>query len=1018
MHNFSSSYQKLNKEQQKAVDAIEGPVMVLAGPGTGKTQILAMRIANILLKTDTNPSSILALTFTESGASAMKKRLISLIGETAYQVNIQTFHSFCNDVIQSNPEHFPELSEGEALADFDRFELFQSLFQNESLDILRPANAPLLYVRSAMQAIQDLKREGISPEKFEKILHHESKIFESQKEDMKKGARTKSEKLIAKNSELLHLYSSYQKAMKKLKKFDFEDMITLTIRAFEEHADLLTEYQERLQYFLVDEYQDTNSAQNNVLSQLASYWKDHANVFVVGDPNQSIYRFQGASLENTFSFLETYPQATVIALRENYRSTQTILNVASTLLHKSAQKTPTSEQLSTLHETLNAQKLGGIALQYVEAETNSLEHIYIAEKISSLLTQGVPPQEIAIIVRHNADLTTLAETLYRWGIPTEVEGGRDILTYPLIDQLLSLFRAILNIRVGGPSVNFFTVMNYSWLNLPSMLILKLSRFSAIHKTEQLSVLLDKKLKQEFVDTLSEEEYTQLLIIQKFVEKLHEWQYLDVNSTFPQWFETVITESGFLDHMLSRIDRVSQLNKLNSLFSEVKRLAHHDHQLHLSRFIEIVDVMIEHRISLNEQALEKNSNAVRLITAHKSKGLEWQHVFITTMIDKKWGNNVVKNLLPLPEGILQHTKAFDTQKNEDERRLFYVALTRAKEAIYITSPQILNINGSTKETTPSLFIEEIQSKYIENKSIREEVKDIERLLPKLLSTQSNELEIHTDEQAFLHTILERFKLSPTALNTYLECPYKFKLNNLYKIPRAKQPFLSFGTAIHTALEFYFSEWKKYGDAPTLKETQQAFTTALQKELLTEKEFVIREKKGIDLLTSYFDNYVNELVKPLFTEKPFGFGFSKTVLDDIPLSGKVDKIEWINPQEKLVKVVDYKTGRPKSRNEIEGKTKNSNGNYKRQLVFYKLLTELDRTFKLKVEEAEFDFVQPMSSGKMKKESFHIVQEEVDALKQLIRETMEKVRNFEFPKTEDRSICEECEFKKHCWGETSFV
>ena len=1010
---FSTSYQKLNQEQQKAVDTIEGPVMVLAGPGTGKTQILAMRIANILLKTDINPSSILALTFTESGASAMRKRLISLIGETAYQVHIQTFHSFCNDVIQSNSEFFPELSHGDALADLDRFELFRQIIQSEPLSLLRPINAPLHYVKAAMGAIQNLKREGLMPDEFEKLISEQQAIFEQEKDEMKKTERAKKEKSLSKNSELLLIYKSYQQKLKESHKFDFEDMITLTLKAFRQDELLLAEYQERLQYFLVDEYQDTNSAQNQILSLLSSFWQEKANVFVVGDPNQSIFRFQGASLENTYSFLDKFPKATIISLIENYRSTQTILD-ASTSIIKKSHLIPSIQQISQLDQPLHSQKNAGDLVELIEADTSALEQLWIAEKISQLLKSGTPASEIAIIVKENKELQFYAEALYNWSIPTEIEGGADILIDSLITQLISLFRLIAHIRHGTQEVNVFTVMNYSWLSLPKLVILKLSRFAGSKRLDQFSILLSQQLKEEFVSTLDESEKDDFTKIETFLTKLHNWQQQDANKTFPQLFEIVLSESGFLNHVLSRVDRISQLNKLNSLFAEIKRLAQQDHQFCLTRFIEVVDIMLEHNISLRELDLEKNSDAVRLITAHKSKGLEWQFVFLTAVIDGKWGNKKNKELLPLPDGILQHTKVDKIEKNEDERRLFYVGLTRAKKQVFITIPKNSSNGLSVKETIPSLFVEELDKKLIIKKNVSDEIKNISQLLPKLLTSENAQSTIAEDEQAYIDTILDRFKLSPTALNTYLECPYKFKLNNLYKIPRAKQPFLSFGTAIHAALEYHFSSWKKSDSPPSIDQTIHEFTISLQRELLTPDEFLIRQEAGVKLLTDYFAYYQTELRKPLYTEKPFGFGFSKTILGDIPLSGKVDKIEWVNPEQKMVKVIDYKTGNPKSRNDIEGKTKNSNGNYKRQLVFYKLLTELDRTFKLKVAEAEFDFVQPMKSGKLKKESFQIVDEELDELKQIIRDAMTKIRDYQFPKTKDFLICEKCEFKKHCWGE----
>ena len=263
---FTQAYQRLNDEQKLAVDTTDGPVMVIAGPGTGKTQILATRIANILLKTDTNPSSILALTFTESGASAMKKRLISLIGQAAYSVRIQTFHGFCGDVISLHPEFFRLDIQSEPLSDLDRYQLFEEILKSNNFESIKPVNSPFFYLRSLVKNIQDLKREGITPERFEQILKQEGQLIETDSESWKKVEKEKRTKSYKKNLELLIVYQQYQQQLVEKHRYDFEDMIAFTVEAFQQNELLLLEFQEKFQYFLIDEYQDTNSAQNQVIT--------------------------------------------------------------------------------------------------------------------------------------------------------------------------------------------------------------------------------------------------------------------------------------------------------------------------------------------------------------------------------------------------------------------------------------------------------------------------------------------------------------------------------------------------------------------------------------------------------------------------------------------------------------------------------------------------------------------------------------------------------------------------------
>ena len=313
---FDKAYKALNTEQRLAVDTIEGPVMLVAGPGTGKTQTLALRIANIISKTDTPASSILALTYTESGARAMKARLTSMIGGEAYYANISTFHAFCQGVIKDNPDIFTINPASEPLSDLEKLKLIRSLIDNSNLNVLRPPGARYHYASAVLSAIANLKREGIDPEEFDELLMEEEAYLKSDDaSELKKTEITKRGRNLAKNRELNLLFRSYQSTLKVQGSFDFEDMISTVVDAFKQNEDLLFSCQEKYLYILVDEYQDTNSAQNELMLLLAKYWGTEANVFVTGDPDQSIMRFQGASIENQLSFIKAYPNATVITLK-------------------------------------------------------------------------------------------------------------------------------------------------------------------------------------------------------------------------------------------------------------------------------------------------------------------------------------------------------------------------------------------------------------------------------------------------------------------------------------------------------------------------------------------------------------------------------------------------------------------------------------------------------------------------------------------------------------------------------
>ena len=994
---------KLNSAQKQAVNIIDGPVMVIAGPGTGKTQIIAARIAKILKTTDTPPDGILALTFTESGAKAMRQRLIDTIGETAYYVNIFTFHSFCSSVIQEFPDRFIISHEMEPLSELERVEIFHQILDKFDFEYIKPINQPFFYTQAIIKSIQDLKREAINPQDFKSILKKEKTNLLKSK--LSKTALQDAKKQLSKNQELLQTYTAYQKTLTERGRYDFEDMINLVVDAFKRDKNLLRTYQERLLYFLVDEYQDTNSAQNQVVDLLASYWGDQANIFVVGDSDQSVFRFQGASLENIISFTKTYPTSTIITLDDNYRSTQTILDTSYHLIQKNHFQIKDIVKI-TQPKLKSQQKSPGSKINLVKFPSEILETYWLAQKANQLIAKGIKPSDIAVIFRHNADASDLADMFAKLNIPVDIEGGGNVLQDPLIQKLIILMRAINNSPNNLEDLDLFTLLHYQFFEFDSLDILKITRSASQKKTSIINIILSPDFKKLNL--------TNHQIFINFIHQLTQWQQLDSQLTFSEFFEVLAKDSGLLDWIVSQSDAVEKLNRLNSLFSEIKRLNNANHQLNLNSFLQALELMEINYLKINEKDLDIKTNSVTLTTAHKAKGKEWSHVFIYKAIDGKWGNNRIRELIKLPQAILKNTDISKKEKNEDERRLFYVALTRAKKKAFITYSERYSAITHIKETIPSMFISELPQKYL--KLITPSQAKPKKVLLKFLEpiNKNNKAKPAFSEKQFLTTILKDFKLSPTALNTYLTCPYKFKLNNLIRVPRAKQSYLSFGTAVHKALEMFHRQFIHDDKYPSKQYLLNQFKFSLKKEVLINKDHKTRLKQGNQILSAYYNYYQDDFKKPLFTEKFFGYGWSKVFLGDIPLAGKVDRIDWLNQSDKTVAVIDYKTGKPKTRNQILGKTKDSQGDYYRQLVFYKLLAQLDQNFRPEVVSAELDFVEPVKPGKFKKEQFKINPDDVKQLRQTIKTVMKQIRSLNFSRTKDRSHCVRCEYQRHCWPE----
>ncbi|OGK58982.1 hypothetical protein A3G65_04595 [Candidatus Roizmanbacteria bacterium RIFCSPLOWO2_12_FULL_37_7b] len=1001
---FSKVFAQLNPAQKKAVETIEGPVMVIAGPGTGKTHVLAARIAQILKKTDTPPYAILALTFTDSAAVNIRKRVVNMIGKAGYYVNISTFHAFCSDVIKTHPEYFPIDRGSEPLNDLERYDFFQNIIEASKLDILKPINRPLFYIQDIIHAISNLKREGVTPAEFLKIVKRE---FERQETKLTKIEEALREKNKKKNTELANIYSEYEKKLRSHIRYDFDDMIALVVEAFKKNTLLLREYQEKLLYFLVDEYQDTNSSQNTVIELLAHYWGVKANLFVVGDPNQSIFRFQGASIENTLSFVKRFPHAEIITLEKGYRSPQLIYDAAYSLIqyntltteneHKTLMKA-VNKKLITIHS-----KGGKISIAALPSQT--LELVYVVETIKQLIQKGTKLEEIAVLYRNNSDANEIQEMLDKWSVPYEISGGANILEAETIRQLLQLFRVIRDIRQGTESGELYEVLSYEWIDVSKMLTMKIGRAAGRARLSIYNLITQgyEIFKKNYCgnDVSKIEFHT----AEKFIANLEKWNTDDANMIFTAWFEMMLKESGYLDWILKQETKIELLTNLNSLFREVKALVRDNHELKLEQFIHAVETMRDHRIQIQAEDLNIEKGSIHLSTVHRAKGREWEYVFIIHCIDGKWGNARIRELIPLPRGLLKNTDISKKEKNEDERRLFYVAITRAKKSVCISYPETIISDHTSRDVSGSMFIEEIGEKNFIIKDIRNLTEEADKHLENILRPRETPL-INITDQDFFRKLIENFKLSVTAMNTYLRDKDEFIENVLLRVPRAKPEPMAFGTAIHKALERLYKVKMENGDL-RLESLLKVFEISLEKELLYSTDLERRLKYGKEVLKRYYEEHTSDRVEPLFVERFFGYGFSKTVLDNIPLTGRIDRIDWVDKGKKQARVVDYKTGRAKTIHDIEGKTISSQlskreqnlpesirGPYKRQLLFYKLLTQLDQTFVPIVTEGVFDFVEAhKETGKLIKRKFELKDEEVSELKNLIREVMKEIRELKF-------------------------
>jgi len=452
---FDEAYARLNAEQKQAVDTTEGPVFVIAGPGTGKTQVLTLRIANILRTTDTPPDGILALTFTEAATAEM--RLAKVIGSAAYRVRIHTFHGFAESIIGRFPDQFPRIIGAQVASDTDRAEILDRAILETPVKHLRPFGDPLYYHGPAARAISTMKRENVTPDALEALLTEAEQTFDAMEGKVHekgkyagqmKGDFVKQLKQLEKTRDLLAVYRAYEEGLTAVRRYDFEDVILEVLRALDEDEQFRLQVQEGLLYILADEHQDANRAQNALLEHLSGFF-ERPNLFIVGDEKQAIYRFQGADLDNVHFFRSRFPDTTIIALIENYRSTQTILDAALSLVAASPDERLSRAKLLASGEAAKGGKKGAAAprpISVLAYPTPEAEMAELARNVRAALEEGVPAGEIAVLVRRNRDVADVAAGLVRAGIVVTGAGESDALHNRFVEALVRLLTAVAEPR--------------------------------------------------------------------------------------------------------------------------------------------------------------------------------------------------------------------------------------------------------------------------------------------------------------------------------------------------------------------------------------------------------------------------------------------------------------------------------------------------------------------------------------------------------------------------------------------
>ena len=1020
---FREEYQKLNEQQQLAVDTIEGPVMVIAGPGTGKTQILGARIARILLETDVMPDNILCLTYTDAGVVAMRKRLLGFIGADAYKVGLYTFHAFCNEVIQENLTLFEKTSL-DPISELESIELFKEL-----IDAF-PKNHPLkryrgdvyFEIKNLQSLFSDMKKEGWTPafinQKIDEYLadlpNREDFIYKRKYKhfnagDLKKDKIEEEQEKMNKLHAAVNEFDHFQQRMRIRSRYDFDDMINWVIKAFEENKNLLAGYQEKYQYILVDEYQDTSGTQNRLVSLLINYW-DKPNVFVVGDDDQSIYRFQGANVENMLDFADSYQKDMLtVVLTKNYRSTQPILDVSKSLIdhneERLVKKIPelSKDLLSSNHHIKHLLH----PPQLKEYETQRQEMIGITLQVEKLLEEKNPPGNIGIIYKENKYGEELAQYFALRSIPAYSKRSINILTIPLAQKILLLLRYLAaehDVPYGGDEM-LFEILHFNWFHIPPIEIAKLSaevadRKFGDNKTSMRRLLSEKAAapaRDLFSPTLPEPMKKASAVIEKLMADVS-------NETLQTIFENCISEAGVLSSVMQSPEKIWLMQVLTGLFDFVKEETRRNPVMDIKELAAIIELMEKEDIKLPLVQVSGSEKGINLLTAHGSKGLEFQHVFFAGCNAGFWE----KKRKPGGGYSIPDTIFSSASKHRDEeelRRLFYVALTRAEQHLHISYSRFRN---DGKELEPSMFIAEIQDQqhlpvervYIDDNTVT--------TFNALNFERTQAPEIDKMEADFMDALLDKFVMNVTALNNYLKCPLEFYFKNLIRIPSPKNEATEFGSAVHYALEQLFRNMQANIETFSTKENFNAdfeWYMHRHRESFTKEQFDRRIEYGHEVLSNYYGKYIHSFNRIVAIER----SIRNVTLNGIPLKGKLDKLEF---EGKSVNVVDYKTGDPdKARAKLKGPDEKepNGGDYWRQAVFYKILVDNYGTKDWKVVSTEFDFIEPDKKKDYQKQKLTITAADITTVTQQVTQVWKKIQDRDFYTGCGKSDCHWCNFVK---------
>jgi DNA helicase-2/ATP-dependent DNA helicase PcrA len=967
LHNL---LQDLNPVQKEAVTYGSGPLLIIAGAGTGKTKVITQRIAYLIASKLAKPEEILAVTFTEKAANEMEERIDLLIPYSYSFVEISTFNSFGERVLRNYALELGYSLDFKLLDDVEQAIFFREHLFEFPLDYYRPLSYPTKHIQELLNTIKRLKQEDIRPEEY---LEYSKKLSEA--------ASDAGEREIAlKHLEMARVYDKYQELLRNEGKIDFEDQVLLVVELWRQHPSLLEEFQDKYRYILVDEFQDTNYIQFVLLKLLA---EKSQNLTVCGDDDQSIFRFRGASLSNIYNFRKVYPDYRKVVLNKNYRSTQSILDSAQQLIK---QNNPDRlEFKEKINKALVAsRKSGGKNIRMLQFDTVSHEVDKVAEMILEKVKQGYKYSDMAILVRRNADADPFLRALNMKEIPFRFSGSRGLYSQDEVKILISFIKSLTDFE-DSKSL-FYLALSDVYKTDPYDLT-KISNYA--HKKnfplhEIFKRISGRKNPVEISDSTAAK-------IKKIFEDLLYFVQLASSQNAGRIIYAFLERTGYLKSLVEERSLQAELKikNIRIFFDKVKNFSELTDDDSVYSFARHLDILQQVGDNPATAEAELEEDAVSVLTVHKAKGLEFPVVFMVSLIGDRFPGRERKEKIPVPDEILKDKVPrgddYGQEQKEkiylqEERRLFYVGMTRAKDLLYLTWARDYGLKR-LKKVSPFVL----------------EAFDLPRTPEDILQTSAIEEIRRYSKSPPQPSFIKEGKirgvltLSYLQVDDYLTCPLKYRYRHITRIPLLPHHNLVFGRVLHNTIHVYLRkrvEGERLSEEELLREYDRRW---INEGFLSREHEETRKKAGAKALRLFYRREEDSKRLPRFLEKSF-----KWQLDDVKFIGRWDRIDYTDNG---AIIVDFKATEIKDQKEADKKARNS-----LQMNLYAL--SFTRTQDTPLFETQLHFLESDIVGHAQKK-----EKEMEKAVEKIKEAEEGIRAQDYRAKPDWHNCNFCDFRTIC-------